>query len=288
MRRFPPYRPFRGAAPPHFVDRPDYDDLSAAGLLQMALANYLAGPSDPRFHRLVISESHAGKTALLRHVAQGASEDLSWVTAFHGCRPKELVLWRVAGRLLEAVRAKWPGAASTLPAATGADGSWSDLRRLLESLGSFAQSMSRGLLIALDDAHLLSSAEAECVGHLARGLARDRLPVAFLLSGGPRLGAHYARAGYFSGTVWPAQLEGFDDAEAREALVVPAVERGVEFDEEALAIACAEAGGDPLRLQRVGFVSWTAAAAESRITAGDVEAACWSIAQPTAGLAPGA
>ena len=52
MKSCPPYRPFRGADPPHFVDRLE-DELGAVGIVATALAAYRRGPGDPRFHRLI-------------------------------------------------------------------------------------------------------------------------------------------------------------------------------------------------------------------------------------------
>jgi hypothetical protein len=120
--------------------------------------------------------------------------------------------------------------------------------------------MSRGLMVVLDDADRLGGAEVECAGHLARGLSRDGLPVAFLLTGGPELGRRFARTGNFAGYVWPTNLGCFDDGEAREALVVPAADRGVEFEESALELLCAAAAGRPLELQRLGLAAWSAPA----------------------------
>ena len=50
----PPYRPFRGAPPPHFVDRADAEQIGASGIVATSLAACLAGPGDPRFHQLVV------------------------------------------------------------------------------------------------------------------------------------------------------------------------------------------------------------------------------------------
>ena len=52
--------------------------------------------------------------------------------------------------------------------------------------------------------------------------------------------------------MWPTSLEWFDDGEAREALIVPAAERGVDFDEEALELPLCDASvGSPLEIQRL-------------------------------------
>jgi hypothetical protein len=120
--------------------------------------------------------------------------------------------------------------------------------------------MSRGLMVVLDDADRLGGAEVECAGHLARGLARDGVPVAFLLTGGPELSRRFARTGNFAGYVWPTSLGRFDEGEAREALVVPAADRGVEFEESAVEVLCLAAAGRPLELQRLGLAAWSAPA----------------------------
>ena len=43
----PPYRPFRGAPPPHFVDRADAESIDGAGIVATSLAAYRAGPATP-------------------------------------------------------------------------------------------------------------------------------------------------------------------------------------------------------------------------------------------------
>jgi hypothetical protein len=125
--------------------------------------------------------------------------------------------------------------------------------------GRFAAKRGRGLLLVFDDADVLGGGEVESLGHLARALARDDLPVALLMSGGPFLAARFARVGHFSGAVWPTYLERFDDAEVREALVVPAADRDVDFEDEALELLCVAAAGSPLEVQRLGFAAWSAA-----------------------------
>jgi hypothetical protein len=130
--------------------------------------------------------------------------------------------------------------------------------------------MARGLLLVFDDADRLGGGEVESLGHLARGLCRDGLPVALLLSGGPQLAERFARVGNFCATVWPSELGPFDEAEVREALVVPAAGRGVDFDEEALELACLAAKGSPLEVQRLGFAAWSAAA-DGLVTVADME-----------------
>jgi len=289
----PPYRPFLGAPPPHFVDRADAEQIGVPGSVAASLAACLAGPGDPRFHQLVVGAPELGKTAQARAVGRQVAARLGWVVSFHRCGRKERPMRDVADQALagiqrlcsaEARRAAapatdggalpWPHIRPGHPAGrglapgpqlrrllpSGREPSWAELREFFAVAGSFAQRMSRGLMVVLDDADRLGGAEVECAGHLARGLARDGVPVAFLLTGRPELGQRFARNGNFGGYVWPTTLGPFDEAEAREALVVPAADRGVEFEESALELLCLAAAGRPLELQRLGLAAWSAPA----------------------------
>ncbi|MGH9105379.1 MAG: ATP-binding protein [Acidimicrobiales bacterium] len=282
----PPYRPFRGAEPPHFVERADDDNLGAQGLAAAAVAAWARGPADPRFHRLVVSAPAMGKSALLRALGRQAAKQLGWAVALHRCQPKERALGGVTAELLASVQHFWAADAAAIASAVlaarvnpaclsspGAEPSWDELRQLLVLVGCFARRRSRGLLVAFDDADRLSGGEVEAIGHLARGLARDGLPVSVVLSGSPQLAERYRRAGNFSGVVWPTHLDCFDEAEAREALVVPANDRGVDLDEQALELLCAVAGGSPLEVQRLGFAAWSAARGAEVISVAHAEQA---------------
>lgn len=302
----PPYRPLRGAEPPHFVDRAEGEDIGANGIVAGSMAAFAAGPCDPRFHRLVTSGPAVGKTAVLRAIGQEAARRLGWVVSFHSCQAKERALGALAAEIESAMLTQWPayagrlatevlafGCRSTRALAVGAldhpsnpdpvprllemDGekSWATLKEFCKWAGLFARSLSRGVLVIFDDVERLGAGEVESLGHLARALTRDGLPVALLLGGGPQLAERFARAGNFTGCVWPTGLERFDDGEAREALIVPAAERGVDFDEAALELLCAAAEGSPLDVQRLGFAAWSAASGSELITLRDAhEAVC--------------
>jgi hypothetical protein len=290
----PPYRPLRGAEPPHFVDREDPQDVLASGILAASIAAYAAGPCDPRFHRLIIAGPAMGKTVLLRAIGREAAGRLGWAVVFHGCRAKERALGAVSSAVVTGLQRQWPGEAFRLvnevlafdgpdqepvsgSAAVspfdGAPSSWSALRDLLYSAGNLARAVPTGLLVMFDDADRLGGAELGSLGCLARSLSRDGLPVALLFSGGPQLGHRFALAAHFSGSVWPTTLGWLDDGDAREALVVPAADRGAEFEEEALELLCRAAGGSPLELQRLGFAAWSAGGANRLVTLEDARTA---------------
>ena len=309
----PPYRPLRGAEPPHFVDRAEGGDICENGVVAGSIAAFAAGPCDPRFHRLVTSGPAMGRTALLRAIGQEAARRLGWAVCFHSCQPKERALGSLAAEIESDNLRRWPvhagrfasevlafgyRATPVVPAGAhlhpsnplaepqfpGVDGeiSWATLKQFCRLAGLFARSLSRGVLLVFDNAERLGGGEVESLGHLARALSRDGLPVALLLSGGPQLAERFARAGNFTGCVWPTSLEWFDDGEAREALIVPAAERGVDFDEEALELLCDAALGSPLEVQRLGFAALAAASGSELISLADAREALGLVAPQVA------
>ena len=110
----PPYRPLRGAEPPHFVDRAEGEDIGANGIVAGSMAAFAAGPCDPRFHRLVTSGPAVGKTAVLRAIGQEAARRLGWVVSFHSCQAKERALGALAAEIESAMLTQWPAYAGRL------------------------------------------------------------------------------------------------------------------------------------------------------------------------------
>ncbi len=235
-----------------------------------------------------------GKTALLRAIGREVANRLGWVVTLHACRPKERAIRAVSAELVRAFQQKWPnlgveleselwlfaGPPPELPSEWPLGHrfektacSWASLRNLLQLAGKIARRTSRGLLVMFDDADRLSGGELESLGYLARSLSRDSLPVALLFSGGPRLGERLFRAGHTLDCVWPTSLDELDGGEAREALVVPAVDRGVEFEDGALELLCLTADGLPLEVQRLGFAAWSAAGGAELVTLAHAELA---------------
>ncbi len=270
----PPYRPFRGADPPHFVDRAsEEEDLGTSGVVSTALEAYKQGPCDVRFHRLVAAGPAMGKTALLRALCRQVQALFGWAAVLHRCRAKERAMGMLRSQVVASVGRQWGDARAGAGSSVDGGEAWSDLKTVLERCGRTASGLGCGLLVALDDVDLLGAGEAEAFGYLARRLTLERLPVAFVFTGRPWLVRRFERAGNFSGTVWTSTLEPFDPGEAREAIVVPAAERGVEFEDRALELACAAARGSPLAVQRIGFASWAAAGGRPSIGAPEVEEA---------------
>src|SRR5579875_595260 len=105
--RPPPYRPFHGALPPHFVDR-STDELGEQGVVEASLAAFAHGPADPRFHRLVVAGPGMGKTALLRFVCKEAEARLGWACLLHRCVPKQSAIAHLPGLVFESFKLRCP------------------------------------------------------------------------------------------------------------------------------------------------------------------------------------
>jgi hypothetical protein len=307
IHTLPPYRPQPGIMPPYFVDRETTEDQ--CGLVASALESLEAGPDDPRWHRLVVAEPSLGRSAALEVIAGRASRRLGWAAVCHRCRPGQRPLAALADLAAGAVSvtaARWPDSPLGLVGRRGARGGgpgevmggtlrWgggqsggsgrtalgegtveggtvAGLLALLESAGDRARRAGRGIILLVDDLQALAGPDLECLLAVLAGLGRGRSPVAFVgTSDGEaarRLAAHPG-----ADRLWRSTLGPLDPSESREAVVVPAAERGVSIDEEAVSILIEAAGGSPLSLQRLAYGAWMAAGGAGRITSRDVRLA---------------
>jgi hypothetical protein len=83
------------------------------------------------------------------------------------------------------------------------------------------------------------------------------LPVIVVGAGLPSLPAQLAEATSYAERLYDYRPIGLlDDDAARQALTVPATERGVEWDEEGLLTAITSAGGYPYFIQAIGKHVW--------------------------------
>lgn len=276
MTTCPPYRPVRGARPPHFVDRPPAGAVDGAGLVASCVAGLRNGPDDPRCRQLVTADPGMGKSAFCSQLAACASAELGWSSVVVQCRPKQAVL----GALAERISALLPGAAP-LPQPSGpgcscreahpagqrlrpvppvlsslSERSWDHLSEVVTRAARKLADMGQGLLLVLDDADGAVGGEAEGMACMARTLQARSLPVACLLTASEAAADRWqpwVRAG---GPLWHERLGAMHTEECAEALVVPAAERGARFELAALDLMCEFAAGSPLGAQRAGFVVW--------------------------------
>jgi hypothetical protein len=148
-----------------------------------------------------------------------------------------------------------------------------DLAALLEELGEAARNFGVGVLILIDE---LQEASAEDLAALNTavhyiGQASVPLPVIVVGAGLPSLPAQLADATSYAERLYDYRSIGLLDAgAARDALTVPTLDRGVEWEGDGLDAAVNTAGGYPYFIQAIGKHVWDNAIT-SPITRGDVE-----------------
>lgn len=99
------------------------------------------------------------------------------------------------------------------------------------------------------------------------------LPVTLVGAGLPQLPGLAGNAKSYAERLFDfPMIDSLEAADAKAALVLPAGEQGVEFDDEALDLLLSHTQGYPYFLQEWGYHVWNAAAGP-RITADDVRAA---------------
>ena len=148
-----------------------------------------------------------------------------------------------------------------------------DLATLFEVLGETARDLSIGVLILVDELQEATSEEMAALNTAVHylGQADTPLPLTFIGAGLPSLPAQLADATSYAERLYEYRPVGLLDQKASEdALIVPARQRGVEWDTDGLATATAAARGYPYFLQSIGKHVWENAR-RSPIEAGDVD-----------------
>lgn len=280
MTSEPPYTPGFGTSPPALVGRDDLVTSSLAGLA--------AGPSHPAFCRAILGLRGVGKTVLLDAIGSAAAER-GWIVLTHQAIPEEPTAALLAARVAAAIPQGTRGGRSWLRglrfglnagvARLDADLSPPDrepaeLEGALRAAGRRARSTGRGVLLSIDEAHVMGARDLAALSRAMQSVTRrEGLPVAVLLAGLPSFASAVAasRATFFERleSVSVGRLSG---REAAAALERPAAERGVTITPEALTAMVHASEGWPYALQLVGFHAWEAAGGATRIDADHAEA----------------
>jgi hypothetical protein len=148
-----------------------------------------------------------------------------------------------------------------------------DLAALFEILGETSRELGIGTLILVDELQEATAEELTAVNTAVHQLGQDAepLPVTFVGAGLPSLPAQLADATSYAERLYDYRPIGLlGDEAARDALLRPSQELGVDWADDALAAALAVAGGYPYFLQAVGKHVWDAART-SPIALDDVE-----------------
>jgi hypothetical protein len=147
-----------------------------------------------------------------------------------------------------------------------------DLSGLFVELGEVARDHETGVLFTIDELHYVALPILEAVVMGLHRAAQLRLPITVAGAGLPSLASLTGEAKSYAERMFSFPVIGsLASAEAREALVVPALDEGVDWEETALDRVIEVSEGYPYFLQEFGKQAWDVAGGPTRITADDVD-----------------
>lgn len=282
MRRgsgsYNPYTPDSGARPPALTGRE-----RELAHLRSIIAQLSAGGTEK--HVLITGLRGVGKTVLLNEF-EGMCEQAGWpaetkevgrnssVATLVGRAARRAMLQmsvrrragerlRQALRVLKAFEVALPGDVSfklDVDAAVGHADSGDladDLRDVLSAVGQAAAEIGVGFALILDEVQNLDQNDYEALIMALHRSKQKNLPVAFVGAGLPLIPALTAEAKSYAERmfIYPT-IGALTDADARHALILPALSQRVGWEEEALAQALSYTEGYPYFLQEYGRCAW--------------------------------
>ena len=147
-----------------------------------------------------------------------------------------------------------------------------DLIHLFIELGKTARSHDTGVVFLVDEMQFLGRSEMEAIAAAMHRMSQLKLPIAVVGTGLPQLPGLMVEAKSYAERLFSyPQVGPLDQQAARDALLRPANDEGVEFDADALALIVQSSGGYPTFIQAYGKEAWNMAPGPS-ISLEDVEA----------------
>jgi len=134
-----------------------------------------------------------------------------------------------------------------------------DLTALFEVLGQAARDLGTGVLILIDELQEATAEELIALNTAVHSTGQDdpSLPIIVVGAGLPSLPAQLAEATSYAERLYDYRPIGLLGTEAaRQALIVPAMELGVDWDQVGLDSAIDAAGGYPYFIQAIGKQVW--------------------------------
>jgi AAA ATPase domain len=148
-----------------------------------------------------------------------------------------------------------------------------DLTQLLVDLGETAKDHDTGVVFLIDEMQFLKREEMEAVAAAMHRMSQTKLPVALVGTGLPQLPALMVEAKSYAERLFSyPEIGRLSEPAARQALVDPANDEGVEYDAAALNRIIELSGCYPAFIQAYGKEVWNMAPS-SPITMADVQAA---------------
>lgn len=148
-----------------------------------------------------------------------------------------------------------------------------DLAVLLVEVGQVAKSGGTGVVFFLDEMQSLNEAALAAVCIAMNRVGQRELPVALVGAGLPPLPRLLRTAKPYAERMFAYhELDRLSDAEARSALVAPAGQHDVAYDQDAVELIVSASAGYPHFIQEYGRVLWNEVET-SPISASDVQGA---------------
>jgi hypothetical protein len=147
-----------------------------------------------------------------------------------------------------------------------------DLSALFVELGEVARDHDTGVLLTIDELHYVAMPTLEALVMGLHRAAQLRLPITIAGAGLPTLATLTGEAKSYAERMFTFPVIGSLPAhQAREALVVPAEDEGVRWDEAGIERVVDVTQGYPYFLQEFGKQAWDVADGPGIITADDVD-----------------
>lgn len=289
-----PFAPGAGTKPPALVGRGDL--IESFDILLQRLENGYAEQS-----MIITCLRGVGKTVLL-DVFREKAEDREWATVEWEVEKGSSFGSKMAVHMRRALlqiapKARWTTrarrAASILKSFTitfnpdgavtagldvdalggvGDSGNLSeDMTDLFIALGEAAKEQGTGVIFLLDEVQFLHKVEFEALIMALHRCARRNLPITLVGAGLPQMPRLAGEAKSYSERLFRfIQVDKLAADDARCAVILPAQERGVKFEPEAVDLIVQYTQGYPYFLQEYGKIVWDESS-ESYITRDDAE-----------------
>lgn len=148
-----------------------------------------------------------------------------------------------------------------------------DLSELFLQLGAAAASKQSGVVFLLDEVQFAGEIEFRAVISALHRATRQNMPITVAAAGLPQIPRLTGEARSYAERLFTFPvIASLSERDGRAALVEPARQQGVEYEDEAVTRAMAWTRGYPFYIQQLGKHAWNLADA-SPITVGDVDAA---------------
>ena len=272
MRRNNPYRPQPGGEPPLLVGR----EAEIQTVETTLVSAREGGPMRPS---IFSGLRGMGKTALLRRCASIARDDgavVIYIEATAGvsmagslaegiadAKNQVSVGSRIRGAV-DGIRRALPNASFDLPNDMGkieldlrGGEKRQPLKQALEDLNDAVRRRDSYLVLAIDEIQEADLEDLQTIVVFIHATAGTPKLAVLLGAGLTNSAEHLHDAKTYTERYRYPRLECLNDRDTRDAIAVPAREKGVQFSDGALALLVSETGGYPFFIQEYASVLWT-------------------------------